>query len=187
MMISKVYISHSEEDEALALELSSALWRVGLESYVTMYRVARGISRSDRVSFAIRSSDCLVALLTAPGTLSRTVNQEIGMARGIDHLIFPILEEGSSLPFLIENMSPIAFRRETFPDAIYQLVRTLRELSRLDWLKVSCPKCGEEMTQYITPQEDVDHAFKKGSCLETICTYCQNNISLDPRTFSPLP
>lgn len=186
-MISKVYISHSEEDEALALELSSALWRVGLESYVTMYRIGQGISRSDRVSFAIRSSDCLIALLTVQGTLSRSVNQEIGLARGIDHLIFPILEEGSNLPFLIENMNPITFKREAYSDAIYRLIKTLRELSRLDWLKVSCPKCGEEMTQYITPQEDVDHAMQKGSSLETICTYCQNNISLDPRTFSPLP
>jgi hypothetical protein len=186
-MISKVYISHSEEDESLALELSSALWRVGLESYMAMYRVGRGISRSDRVSFAIRSSDCLVALLTTQGTLSRAVNQEVGLAKGIDHLVFPVLEEGSTLPFLIESASPIAFRRESYPDAIYQLIKTIRELSRLDWLKVSCPKCGEEMTQYLTPQDDVDHALQKGSCLETICTYCQNNISLDPRTFEPLP
>ena len=28
-------------------------------------------------------------------------------------------------------------------------------------------------------------ALEKESCLETICSYCQNKISLDPRTFEP--
>ena len=32
------------------------------------------------------------------------------------------------------------------------LIKILLELSRLEWLKVACPKCGEEMTQYLTPQ-----------------------------------
>jgi redox-regulated HSP33 family molecular chaperone len=43
------------------------------------------------------------------------------------------------------------------------------------------------MTQYLTPQEDVDEALQKGTYLETICSYCQNKVSLDPRTFAPLP
>ena len=36
-------------------------------------------------------------------------------------------------------------------DAAGLLIKILRELSRLKWLKVACPKCGEEMTQYLTP------------------------------------
>jgi hypothetical protein len=36
------------------------------------------------------------------------------------------------------------------------------------------------------PLEEVDAALEKGSCLETICSYCQNKVSLDPRTFEPL-
>jgi redox-regulated HSP33 family molecular chaperone len=60
-------------------------------------------------------------------------------------------------------------------------------LSRLEWLKVTCPQCGEEMTQYLTPQEEVDSALEKGKCLETVCSYCQNKISLDARTFEPRP
>jgi len=57
--------------------------------------------------------------------------------------------------------------------------------SRLEWLKVVCPKCGEEMTQYLTPQEEVDEALLKGGRLETVCSYCQNRIRLDARTFEP--
>jgi hypothetical protein len=186
-MISRVYISHAEQDEELAQELSRALWRVGLESYVAMYKLSPGISRAERVSFGIRNSECLVALLTKDGTASATVCQEIGLARGIDLLVIPLLEDNAELPFLIEHLNPISFSRPKVSDAIGKLIRTIRDLSSLDWLKVTCPKCGEEMTQYLTPQEDVDEALQKGYCLETICSYCQNKVSLDPRTFAPLP
>ncbi len=186
-MISRVYISHAEQDEELAQELSRALWRVGLESYAAMYKLSPGISRAERVSFGIRNSECLVALLTMDGSASATVCQEIGLARGIDLLVIPLREENAELPFLIEHLNPISFSRPEVGEAIGKLIRTLRDLSSLDWLKVTCPKCGEEMTQYLTPQEDVDEALQEGSCLETICSYCQNKVSLDPRTFAPLP
>ncbi len=161
-MISRVYISHSHQDEEMALELSRSLWRVGLESYVAMYRLCPGISRAERVSFGIRNSECLVALLTQEGARSSTVNQEIGFARGIDLLVIPLLEEGAELPFLIEHLQPIRFTRRDYRDAIGRLIKTLRDLSRLEWLKVECPKCGEEMTQYLTDQEEVDLALEKG-------------------------
>ncbi|MDM7935820.1 MAG: toll/interleukin-1 receptor domain-containing protein [Methanothrix sp.] len=185
-MISKVYISHCREDEAMALQLSRALWRVGIEAYAALYGLSPAISRGERVSFGIRNSDCLVALLTCDGSASPEVNQEIGLARGIDLLIIPMLEDGASPPFLIEHLSCISFSRAGYSDAIGRLIRALRELSRLEWLKVTCPSCGEEMTQYLTDQEEIDSAISRGGLLETICSYCQNGIRLDPRTFEPV-
>jgi hypothetical protein len=184
-MISKVYISHSHEDEDMALQLSRALWRVGLESYVSLYNQSPAISLAERASFCVRNSECLVALLTKEGSSSPQVCQEIGLARGLDLLIIPMLAEGEKLPFLIEYLRPLAFREEKYADAIGLLIKTLRELSRLEWLKVTCPKCGEEMTQYLTPQEEVEEALEKGGWLETVCSYCQNKIWLDARTFEP--
>jgi ribosomal protein S27E len=52
-------------------------------------------------------------------------------------------------------------------------------------LLVACPKCGEEMTQYLTPQEEVEETLTKGAFLETICSYCQNRIGLGAKTFEP--
>jgi len=182
-MISRVYISHSLADEDKAMHLSSALWRVGLESYVALYNQSPTISRAERVSFGLRNSECMIALLTAEGCASPEVCQEIGLASGLDLLIIPLQEEGAKLPFLIEHLRPLVFREERYADAIGLLIRTLRELSRLEWLKVTCPKCGEEMTQYLTSQEEVDDALAKGAFLETICSYCQNRIHLDARTF----
>ena len=185
-MISRVYISHDPDDEDLALRLSLALGRVGLESYAALYNQSPVISLAERVSFAIRNSECLVALVTRRGGLSPALCQEIGLARGIDQLIIPLQEEGVQLPFLIDQLRPLSFRRESFADSVGILIKTIRELSRLEWLKVVCPKCGEEMTQYLTDQDEVDSALEKGAFLETICSYCQNAIQLDPRTFEPL-
>ncbi len=185
-MISRVYISHHREDELMALQLSRSLERVGLESYSALYNLSPAISLAERVSFGVRNSECLVAMLTKSAALSADVGQEIGLARGIDLLVIPLLEGGAKLPFLIEHLRPIVFSEDSFADCIGLLIKTLRDLSRLEWLKVACPKCGEEMTQYLTPQEEVDSALQKGSSLETICSYCQNKIYLDPRTFAPL-
>ena len=186
-MISSVYISHAPEDEDMALQLSRALWRVGLESYAALYNLSPAISLAGRVSFGIRNSEAMVALLTREGCRSPEVSQEIGLARGLDLLIIPLLEDGARLPFLIEHLKPLAFKEENYRDAIGLLIRTIRDLSRLEWLKVTCPQCGEVMTQYLTPQEEVDSALEKGKCLETVCSYCQNKIALDARTFEPRP
>ena len=185
-MISKVYVSHSPADEDLALQLAAALWRVGLESYAALYNLSPAISLAERATFGLRNSECLVALLTAEGSSSPEVCQEIGLARGLDLLIIPLLEEGARLPFLIGHLRPLVFREERYADAVGLLIKTLRELSRLEWLKVTCPKCGEEMTQYLTPQEEVEEALAKTGWLETVCSYCQNKIRLDARTFEPL-
>ena len=185
-MISKVYISHSSADEDMALQLARALWRVGQESYVALYNLSPAISLAERASFGLRNSECLVALLTEKGSLSQEVCQEIGLARGLDLLVIPLLEEEAKLPFLIEHLRPLLFREERYADAIGILIKTLRELSRLEWLKVACPKCGEEMTQYLTPQEEVEEALAGAGWLETVCSYCQNRIRLDARTFEPV-
>jgi hypothetical protein len=185
-MISKVYISHSPDDEDMALQLARALWRVGLESYVALYNLSPVISLAERASFGLRNSECLVALLTVEGSQSTQVCQEIGLARGLDLLIIPLQEEGAALPFLIEHLRPLLFREERYADVVGLLIKTLRELSRLEWLKVACPKCGEEMTQYLTPQEEVEEALAGVGWLETVCSYCQNRIRLDARTFEPM-
>lgn len=184
-MISRIYISHCEQDLYLAEDISAALSRVGLECLASYYDSA-GLLRSERASFGIRNSDCFVPLLTTGGSLSRTVNQEIGFARALDRLIMPVVEEGTEVPFLIEHLSPITFSDGDCSDAIGELIRTIRSLSRLEWLRVRCPGCSEEMTQYLTPQDDVDRAVRNGIFLETVCSYCERAISIDPRTLKPV-
>ncbi len=186
-MITKVYITHSEEDEPLARELAEALWRVGLESFVAIYRRARGVAPGERVRFGIRHCDCVIALLTLDGVVSPRVNQEIGFSCGIDQLVIPLLETGAEMPVLIRHLKPISFSVETYSDALGELILNIRDLTDLEWLKIKCPFCGEEMTQYLPPQDMVERAVLSGTGLDTICTYCENALTRDPRTFKPVP
>ncbi|AKB33191.1 hypothetical protein MSSIH_2501 [Methanosarcina siciliae HI350] len=119
--------------------------------------------------------------------ISPEVNQEIGLAVGVDQLIIPLVEAGVELPILIRHLPPINFSPEAYEDALGKLIQNMRQLTKLDWLKIKCPYCGEEMTQYISPEEEVERALLAGKHLETICSYCQRTISLDPRTFRPTP
>jgi phage FluMu protein Com len=43
--------------------------------------------------------------------------------------------------------------QDTYTDALGYLLCTLRNLTNFEWLRIQCPHCGKEMTQYITPQE----------------------------------
>lgn len=185
-MISKIYISHCEQDEPLVQELARALWSVELESFSCLYRKIRIISLEERIRFGIRHSDCIIPILTFEGAKSQQVNQEIGLAVGLDQLIIPLVETGVELPILIHHLHPVVFSHEAYEDALGKLVQDLRQLTRLDWLKIKCPYCGEEMTQYISPEEEVERALLAGTHLETRCSYCQKKIFLDPRTFKPM-
>ncbi|RXA20236.1 TIR domain-containing protein [Methanosarcina sp. MSH10X1] len=185
-MITKVYIAHCEQDELLAQELVRALWAVELESFSALYRKARILSLGDRIRFGIRQSDCFIPILTQEGMRSPEVNQEIGLAVGADQLVIPLIEAGVELPVLIHHLQPIVFSPEAYEDALGKLIQNLRQLTRLDWLKIKCPYCGEELTQYISPEEEVERALLAGTHLVTRCSYCQRNIQLDPRTFRPV-
>ncbi|HWR25234.1 MAG TPA: TIR domain-containing protein [Methanosarcina sp.] len=184
-MITKIYIAHCEQDEPLAQELARALWAVELESFSSLYRKARILSLGDRIKFGIRQSDCVILILTQKGAESPEVNQEIGLAVGSDQLIIPLVEAGVELPVLLRHLQPVGFYPEAFEDALGKLIQNIRQLTKLDWLKIKCPYCGEEMTQYISPEEEVERALLSGTNLKTICSYCQRNVHLDPRTFSP--
>jgi hypothetical protein len=185
-MITKVYIAHCEQDELLAQELVRALWAVELESFSALYRKARILSLGERIRFGIRQSDCFIPILTQEGERSPEVNQEIGLAVGADQLVVPLVETGVKLPILIHHLQPIVFSPEAYEDALGKLIQNLRQLTRLDWLKIKCPYCGEEMTQYISPEEEIERALLAGTHLATKCSYCQKSIHLDPRTFIPV-
>ncbi|AFV22416.1 hypothetical protein Mpsy_0203 [Methanolobus psychrophilus R15] len=186
-MIDRIYISYTENDENLAQELAQALWAVNLESSSSMYNKVLNISMAQRIRFGISHSDCIILLLTREGALSPRVNQEIGLAAaGGENLFIVLAEEGVEIPILLQYMCPIVFMQDTYTDALGYLIYTLRNLTKFEWLRIQCPHCGEEMTQYITPQEEVDRSILAGTQLNTICNYCESKLFLDPRTFKPV-
>lgn len=184
-MINRVYISHSEQDRRLAQELETALWAVNLESFSSLFKKTESLSEAELISFGIRHSDCVIVILSMDGLLSPKVNQEIGLAVGTDQLIIPLLEYGEKLPVLIGHLSAIRFYKGNYENALGAIIKDIRQLTKLDWVKIKCPHCGEEMTQYITPQEEVEKVIIEGTDLKTMCSYCENTVFLNPRTFRP--
>lgn len=186
-MINRIYISYTDNDEPLAQELAQALWAVNLESSSSMYSKVLHISMSQRIRFGISHSDCVVVILTKEGALSPRVNQELGLAAANgDNLIIVLAEEGVELPIMVQHLTPVVFSEDTFTDALGYLIYTLRNLTTFEWLRIKCPHCGEEMTQYMTPQEEVDRSLMAGTRLNTMCNYCERELFLDPRTFIPV-
>lgn len=184
-MINRVYISHSEQDRRLAQELETALWAVNLESFSSLFKKTESLSEAELISFGIRHSDCVIVIISMDGLLSPKVNQEIGLAVGTDQLIIPLLEYGEKLPVLIGHLPAIRFYRGNYENALGAIIKDIRQLTKLDWVKIKCPHCGEEMTQYITPQEEVEKVILEGTDLKTMCSYCENTVFLNPRTFRP--
>lgn len=185
-MISRIYISHCEQDESFARELADALWAVDLESFSSVFKKDTALSQADLVSFGIHHSDCVVAILTKEGLASPRVNQEIGLSVGAGQLIIPLVEGGEELPFIIRHLRPIRFSKDTYEDALGMLIHTIRQLTSLEWLKTKCPHCGEEITQYLTPEGEVERAILAGTGLKTMCSYCEKYFFLNPKTFKPL-
>ncbi len=185
-MIDRIYISYTETDEPLAQELAQTLWAVNLESSSSMYNKVLHVSLGQRICYGISHSDCTIIVLTRKGALSPRVNQEIGLTvAGGSSLIIVLAEKGVKLPVLVEHLKPIMFTQDTFTDALGYLIYTLRSLTKFEWLRIKCPHCNEEMTQYMTPQEEVDRSLLAGTKLNTICNYCESKLFLDPRTFKP--
>ena len=60
---------------------------------------ASWVNVAERVSFGIRNSEAMVVLLTREGCRSKVVSQEIGLARGLDLLIIPLLADGANFLF----------------------------------------------------------------------------------------
>jgi DNA-directed RNA polymerase subunit RPC12/RpoP len=185
-MIDRIYISYAENDEPLSQELAQALWAVNLESSSSMYSKVLHVSRGQRICYGISHSDCIIIMLTREGALSPRVNQEIGLTVAGNNLIIVLAEKGVELPVLVEHLVPIVFTQDTFTDALGYLIYTLRSLTKFEWLRIKCPYCKEEMTQYITPQEEVDRSLLAGTQLNTMCNYCESKLFLDPRTFRPV-
>lgn len=93
-MAYRVFISHSTSDLGLVTSLANLLSKFGMKVVVAEWYLRPGVSLDEKVLESIRSSDCLVALLTRSGTRSAWVHHEIGCARGLNVPVIPLVEKG---------------------------------------------------------------------------------------------
>jgi nucleoside 2-deoxyribosyltransferase len=93
-MAYRVFISHSAQDQGLIISLANLLSKFGVEVFVAEWYLTPG-ERLDKKAFEqIKTSDCIVALLTRNGIRSSWVQQEIGYSLQRDKPVIPMVEKG---------------------------------------------------------------------------------------------
>jgi len=93
-MAYRVFISHSSRDQGLIISLANLLSKFGVEVFVAEWYLAPGERLDKKVFEQIKTSDCIVALLTRNGIRSNWVQQEIGYSLKQDKPVIPIVERG---------------------------------------------------------------------------------------------
>jgi hypothetical protein len=128
-MVARIFLSHSIEtvDRPLLDHVDQSCAELGIELYLAE-REFSPTTVTEKLRNAIRSSDCVVVLLTASGTHSAWVNQEIAIANELAKPIVPLLEEGVDPPGLIKERDQIRFRRDSFSDAFERATRFIQSL-----------------------------------------------------------
>jgi len=89
-----VFISHSSEDAEIVRSLYSYLKQSGINVFVAEYFPEPGRELLLKMSENIRTSDCILVLLTQSGLKSRWVQREIQIGIDAHRLIIPVVERG---------------------------------------------------------------------------------------------
>ena len=104
-MAYKVFVSYSTNDFPIVEHIRRLLSNPEIEVFIAESSVAPSTPLSQTILDAIRTSDLFVLLWSRNSKASEWVPQEIGVARGQDKVILPIvLEQGLQLPAFIGDL-----------------------------------------------------------------------------------
>lgn len=95
-MAYKVFLSHSTRDQGLVVTLANMLSKFGIVVSVAEWYLSPGQRLDAKVFTELRSSDCVVILLTQNGIRSNWVQQEVGYALREGKPIIPLVEKGTA-------------------------------------------------------------------------------------------
>src|SRR3972149_9282253 len=128
----KVFTSHSHEDAGFVEKLKNRLEETGLVECKT---VAGTSHLGEDIGSAVRSliDDCdsFVVVLTASGSKSPWVHQEIGYAIAKQKAVIPIVEEGQETGFIHRNVQAIKLRGDKVEGALEAVDAVLKYYTRL--------------------------------------------------------
>lgn len=97
-MAFKVFVSYSTLDLSVVNSIRAKLGVLGVDVFIAEYSVTPGENLSERILAEIRACDVFVLLWSSNSKSSDWVPQEIGVARGLDKFIVPMLLERNVLP-----------------------------------------------------------------------------------------
>jgi nucleoside 2-deoxyribosyltransferase len=129
-MAYKVFISHSTHDQGLVMYLARLLKKFGVDPSVAEWYLTPGEPFDKKIEGQIRSSDCIIVLLTRNGIRSSWVQQEIGYSMGQGKPIIPIVEKGIEPKVLgaLEGKEYIEYDPHQYDEAINKLIHYVESL-----------------------------------------------------------
>lgn len=115
----KIFISHSQDDENLALILKNILEKDEKITRVFMFEKIKkyGIQIEKKITDEIIQSDYVIAIITKDSIASASVNQEIGYAQAKNIERIPLIEKDAKEGFLVYGTEKILFTTDTFEDS----------------------------------------------------------------------
>jgi len=108
-----VFVSYSTRDLARATQLGELIRRARAVPYIAEYSTAPGTVLSAQIIQAIKACDLFVLLWSTESQQSEWVPQEIGVAKGANKPIMPVvLHAGLSLPGFINDLKYLPLYRD---------------------------------------------------------------------------
>ena len=108
-----VFISYSTKDLHIAEHVRAALSIRGVDVFIAEYSVPASAPLNASIETYLRSCDLFVLLWSRNSKASDYVPQEIGIARGCNKTILPIvLEEGLALPGFVADLKYLSAHKD---------------------------------------------------------------------------
>lgn len=126
----QVFLSHSTKDRKLVSSIRNALEDVDISVYLAEEHLQLGKNLPKKIIQNIKSSDCMVVVLTDMGNRSQFVNQEIGAARMARRTVIPMVEKKieRKIGGLLAGLEYILFDKSNPREAINKVVSYLSHL-----------------------------------------------------------
>jgi hypothetical protein len=86
----KVFISHSSLDSSIAVQIGASLQSQGVDTWLAGHEVAVGANYAAEIYEAIKTTDCLLLLLTPHSQKSEHVKREVNLALSAGRRLLPV-------------------------------------------------------------------------------------------------
>lgn len=132
----KVFISHSNQDEALASKIVTSLEDAGLEVWYDRREIIPGDNWADRVARGLREANAMVVLVTPTGLESTHMQRDVDYAltqKRFKGRLVPVLAgdsrqfQGWSIPWIFEELPIISLTGNgTSKEELAQIAQVLK-------------------------------------------------------------
>jgi TIR domain len=132
----KVFISHADQDEALASKIVSSLEDAGLEVWYDRREVLPGDNWADRIAHGLRETNAMVVLVTPTALKSLHMQRDVDYAltqKRYKGRLIPVLAgdsrkfQGSSIPWIFKHLPIVILKGNgTSHEELEQIAEVLK-------------------------------------------------------------